>query len=147
MIDDLGVNVEGFEVGYIPFPAPDGPGRFAAGLGSGPFVSAFTQNTDAAIQLVDFLASPEHGRWTVENLKTIPPMPIETADLDVPPLLAQVLQDLSALPEGGGDLGYNIDVLMSDEFNDVMWNGVQAVFTGQSSPEDVAASLQAAAQQ
>jgi raffinose/stachyose/melibiose transport system substrate-binding protein len=50
------------------------------------------------------------------------------------------------LSEGGGGLGYNIDVLMSEGFNAAMESGVQAVLTGQATPEEVAADLEAAAQ-
>ena len=131
-----------FPVGYIPFPAPDGPGIFTGGLGSGPYVSASTQKADAALELMDFLASPEHGQWTVENLHTIPPMELETADLDVSPLLAQALDDISAAADGG-DLGYNIDVMTSDAFNEAMYDGFQGILTGQSTPQEVAASLEA----
>ena len=134
-----------FETGYIPFPAPDGEGVFAGGLGSGPYVSATTDAPEAAIQLVDFLASEEHGRWTVENLHTIPPQPIDTSGLEVSPLFAQVLEDIGGLAEGG-DFGYNIDVLTSDAFNEAMFDGMQAILTGQATPEEVAASLEAAEQ-
>jgi len=134
-----------FETGYVPFPAPDGEGIFTGGLGSGPFVSATTDAPEAAIELLDFLASEEHGQWTVENLHTIPPMPIDTSGLDVSPLFAQVLEDIGGLAEGG-DFGYNIDVMASDAFNEAMFNGMQAVLTGQATPEQVAADLQAAAQ-
>ncbi len=134
-----------FEAGYIPFPAPDGPGIFTGGLGSGPYVSATTDQVDAAVQLVDFLASPEHGAWTVENLQTIPPTPIDTDGLEVSPLLAEVLGDVATLGSGG-DFGQNIDVLTSDAFNEAMYDGVQAVLTGQATPEEVAASLEAASQ-
>jgi raffinose/stachyose/melibiose transport system substrate-binding protein len=144
-INDLAVDAD-FESGYIPFPAADGEGVFASGLGSGPFVAANTDNPEGAIELLDFLASEEHGRWTVENLQTIPPRPVDTAGLDVDPLLAQVLEDTAALAEGGGDLGYNIDVLMPENFNQAMFDGVQAVLTGQSTPQEVAADLEAAAQ-
>jgi raffinose/stachyose/melibiose transport system substrate-binding protein len=134
-----------FGVGYIPFPAPDGRGIFTGGLGSGPFVSATTSKKDAAIEFLDFLASPEHGRWTVENLHTIPPMPINTDGLDVSPLFRQVLDDTATLGESG-DFGYNIDVMVSDALNEAMYDGVQAVLTGQQSPSEVAASLEAASQ-
>ncbi len=144
-INDLAIDAD-FESAYIPFPAPDGEGVFAGGLGSGPFVSANTDNPEGAIQLLDFLASEEHGQWTVENLQTIPPRPVDTAGLDVDPLLAQVLDQVSTLSEGGGELGYNIDVLMPEGFNEVMFDGVQAVLTGQATPEEVAADLEAAAQ-
>ncbi len=145
-INDLAAADLDFESGYVPFPSSDGEGVFAGGLGSGPFVSANTDNPEGAIELLDFLASEEHGRWTVENLQTIPPRPVDTAGLDIDPLLAQVLDDTATLAEGGGDLGYNIDVLMPEQFNEAMFDGVQAVLTGQSTPEEVAAALQAAAQ-
>jgi raffinose/stachyose/melibiose transport system substrate-binding protein len=134
-----------FETGYIPFPGPDGEGIFTGGLGSGPFVSATTDAPDAAVELLDFLASEEHGKWTVENLHTIPPMPIDTSGMDVSPLFAQVLEDIGGLAEGG-DFGVNIDVLASDAFNEAMFDGMQAILTDQATPEEVAANLQAAAQ-
>ena len=145
LVNEIDSNAE-FEAGYVPFPAPDGPGIFTGGLGSGPYVSASTQQAEAAVQLVDFLASPEHGAWTVENLQTIPPTPIDTAGLEVTPLLAEVLEDVAALGTGGSDLGQNIDVLTTDAFNEAMYDGVQAVLTGQATPEEVAASLEAASQ-
>jgi raffinose/stachyose/melibiose transport system substrate-binding protein len=137
----------GFESGYVPFPSADGEGVFSAGLGSGPFVAAATDDPEAAIALLDFLASEEHGAWTVENLQTIPPRPVDTEDLDVDPLLAQVLDHVSALAEGGGELGHNIDVRMPETFNRAMYDGVRALLTGQATPEEVAATLQAASEQ
>jgi raffinose/stachyose/melibiose transport system substrate-binding protein len=134
-----------FEAGYIPFPGPDGEGLFAGGLGSGPFVSATTGDPEAAVELLDFLASEEHGTWTVENLHTIPPMPIDTSGLDISPLFAGVLADIGELAEGG-DFGYNIDVLATDAFNEAMFDGMQAILTDQATPQEVAASLQAASQ-
>ncbi len=145
-VNDLALAAD-FESGYVPFPAPDGEGVFSSGLGSGPFVAANTDDPEGAIALLDFLVSEEHGQWTVENLQAIPPRPVDTSGLDVDPLLAQVLDQVSTLSEGGGELGYNIDVLMPEAFNDVMFDGVQAVLTGQSTPAEVAASLQAASQQ
>lgn len=143
LITDIEKNTD-FEVGYIPFPGPDGAGVFTGGLGSGPFISGGTQKTDAALKLVDFLASPEHGQWTVENLNTIPPTPIDSKDVDVSPLFAQVLDDTAALSKGTADLGPNIDVLSSDVFNQAMFDGMQGLLSGQSSPEEVAETLQTA---
>jgi raffinose/stachyose/melibiose transport system substrate-binding protein len=145
LVGEIDDNAE-FEAGYIPFPAPDGPGIFTGGLGSGPFISAQTSKTDAAVEFLDFLASPEHGKWTVENLHTIPPMPLDTENLDVSPLNAQVLDD-TAKVAAGDDFGYNIDVMVNDAVNEAMYDGVQGIFTGQLSPEEAAANLEAAAQQ
>ncbi|HEX5511184.1 MAG TPA: extracellular solute-binding protein [Actinomycetales bacterium] len=136
-----------FPVGYIPFPAPDGPGIFAGGLGSGPFISANSNKKSEDLKFLNFLASPEHGRWTVENLHTIPPQPIDTQGLNVSPLFAKVLKDTAHLSRSSGGFGYNIDVLSTDVFNEAMFNGVQAVLTGQQTPEDVASKLQDASKQ
>ncbi|HEX8080906.1 MAG TPA: extracellular solute-binding protein [Jatrophihabitans sp.] len=133
-----------FESGYIPFPAPDGPGIFTGGLGSGPFVSATTKKKDAAIQFLNFLASEDHGRWTVENLHTIPAQPIKAEGLEVSPLFAQVLQDTAKFSEGG-DFGHNIDVMVSDAVNKAMYDGMQGVMTGQRTPEAAAAAMEKAA--
>lgn len=146
LIAEIEDNVD-FEVGYIPFPAQDGPGIFAGGLGSGPMISANSTQTDAALELVNFLASPEHGQWTVENLNVIPPQPIDAEAVDVSPLFRQVLDDTAKVSDGTGDFGYNIDVLMSDVFNEVMLDGIAAILSGQLTPEEVAAQMQAASQQ
>ncbi len=142
LVGELDDNAD-FEVGYIPFPGPDGPGIFTGGLGSGPYVSAGTDNLEGALEFVDFLASEEHGQWTVENLHTIPPQEIETEGLEVSPLLAQVLEDTAAVTEDR-DFGYNIDVMVPDAINEAMYDGFQAVLTGQRTPQQVAASLEAA---
>jgi raffinose/stachyose/melibiose transport system substrate-binding protein len=132
-----------FKAGYIPFPGPDGPGVYTGGLGSGPYMSATTTKKAAALKFLDFLASEEHGKWTVENLHTIPPMPLDTTDLKVSPLFAQVLKDTAKVGDGKG-LGSNIDVLATDQTNQAMYDGVQAVLTGQKTAAEVAATLQAA---
>ncbi len=133
-----------FEVGYLPFPAPDGEGVFTAGLGSGPFVSATTQNEKEALEFMDFLASPEHGTWTVENLDTIPPMELDTSDLDVTPLFRDVLDKTAAVAESG-DFGQNIDVMVSDAVNEAMYDGFQSMLIGDMTAEEVAADLEEAA--
>jgi len=143
LVDGITVNAD-FEAGYIPFPTQDGQGVFSGGLGSGPMVSATTENEEASLALVDFLASPEHGRWMVENLDVIPPFPVDTEGVDVSPLFSQVLQDVEVFAAGQGDLGINIDVLMGDAFNEAMFDGMQAIFSDQGTPEEVAATLQEA---
>jgi raffinose/stachyose/melibiose transport system substrate-binding protein len=135
-----------FEVGYIPFPSEDGTGIFTGGLGSGPFISANSNKTEAALKFVDFLASPEHGRWTVENLGSIPPLPVDTEGVEVSPLFAQVLEDTSKFAGGEGDFGYNIDVLATDVFNEAMWNGMQGILSDQLTAEEVAQDLEEAFQ-
>lgn len=134
-----------FESGYIPFPSSEGQGTFTAGLGSGPYVSASTDNEEAAVAFVDFLASAEHGEWTVENLHTIPPIPIDTEGLDVSPLFAEVLATTAELA-GSGEFGQNIDVAVTDAVNEAMYDGFQGILTGQRTPEEAAAGMADAAE-
>ena len=143
-IEGAGVD---FEVGFMPFPSESGPGIWTGGLGSGPYISANTQNPEAAVAFVDYLLSEEHGRWVVENLATIPSFPIDTADVEVSPLFAQVLEDTAKFAGGDADFGSNIDVLSTDVFNEAMFNGIQAMLTGQKTAEQVAADLDTAATQ
>ena len=145
LVGEIDDNVD-FEVGYVPFPGPDGEGIFTGGLGSGPFVSAGTTKTEAAVEFVDFLASTEHAEWTVENLHTIPPVPIDTEGLDVSPLFATVLEDTATLGQSG-DFGHNIDVMVTDQVNEAMYDGFQGVLTGQNTPEEAAAGMAAAAEE
>lgn len=133
-----------FEVGYIPFPSESGVGLWSVGLGSGPYISANTKNPEAALAFVNWLVSPEHGRWVAGNLLTIPPYPVDTTGLDVSPLFAQVLADIGKLSGGNSDFGSNIDVQSTDDFNSAMFDGVQALLTGQKTAEQVAADLDAA---
>lgn len=147
LVGDIEAAGVDFEVGYMPFPSETGPGIWTGGLGSGPYISANTQNPEAAIAFVDYLVSPEHGRWVVENLATIPPFPVDTANVEVSPLFAQVLEDTATFAGGDADFGSNIDVLSTDVFNDAMFNGIQAMLTGQKTAEQVAADLDAAATQ
>lgn len=141
LVQDTERNVD-FEVGYIPFPAPDGPGIFSGGLGAGLFVSKNSTKHEAALEFLDYMMTQEHGAWVIENAQSIPAFPIDTSGIEASPLFTQVLDDAAKIADGTGDFGYNVDVLMSDTFNEAMWNGVQAVLTGQSTPEEVAASLE-----
>ena len=133
-----------FDVGFIPFPAPNGPGIFSGGLGSGTFVNATTKHADAAIKFLDYGMSEEHGKWAVEKLQDIPAYPVDTAGIEASPLFKQILDDSAKIADGTGDFGYNIDVLTPDAFNNAMWKGMQGLLTDQTTPEKVAAQLQTA---
>lgn len=141
LAQDIERNVD-FEVGYIPFPASSSPGIFSGGLGSGLFVSQSTAKADSAIEFLNWNVTPEHGRWQVEQQQSIPAFPVDTTDIEATPLFTQILTDAAAIADGSGDFGYNVDVLMSDTFNEAMWDGIQAILTGQEEPAQVAADLQ-----
>jgi raffinose/stachyose/melibiose transport system substrate-binding protein len=145
MISDITKTAD-FEVGFIPFPAEEGPGIFAGGLGGGTFVSANTANPELAIKFLDHMMSPEYGVWSVEKLNIIPAYPVDTSGIKTSPLFKQVLDDTGQMASGAGDFGYNIDVLTTDVFNETMWDGLQSVLTGSATAREVADDLEEAFQ-
>lgn len=139
-------NSTDFEVGFFPFPGPEASSTtFAGGLGSGTFVSADTDAPESSIALLNYLLTPEHGAWQIQELQTIPAFPVDTSQIKASPLFKQVLEQTSAISSGTADFGVNIDVLMSQQFNEAMFDNLQNVLTG-GSAEDAAAAMQAAAE-
>ena len=131
-----------FGVSYAPFPSPGSPGIYSGGLGSGLFVSKSSQKSDAAIEFLDHTVTPDYGRYSVETLQIIPAFPVDTTSVEGSPLWTQTIADASKIADGTADFGYNLDVVSSASFNEAMWNGVQAILSGQSTPEQIAARLQ-----
>jgi raffinose/stachyose/melibiose transport system substrate-binding protein len=84
-------------------------------------------------------------QW-VEQAGFFVPVASDTASFDVSPLYRSILD---VLQTGIGDaataeFGYNVDVLAPPQFNEAMQNGFQAIIAGQTTPEQLAADLQAA---
>jgi raffinose/stachyose/melibiose transport system substrate-binding protein len=134
-----------FDAGFVSFPAPTGPAVPTTGLGGGTFMSAGSKNTTAALKLLDFLVSPHHGKFEISQY-TIPAFPVSTSSANVSPLFQQVVSDTAAYGKSGSGTGQNIDVAETDVFNKAMWDGMQSILGGNKTPEQVATSLQAAAQ-
>ncbi len=134
--------VQDFEVGFFPFPSIDGSSISPpAGVGSGLFVAKNAQNSEGALKFIDYLQSEDAARFLIEKFSVIPAHPVNTEGLDVPELSKQVLDDLSRSPQAE-TFGYNVDVLTSENFNEVMNSGFQEVIGGSRSPEEQAAALQ-----
>lgn len=143
LVQDLASSAK-FNIGFVPFPSPDGKGVATTGLGSGTFMSAHTKSPGAALKFMDYLASPEHGKWEI-NQYSIPAFPVSTDGVTASPLFQQVIADTSAYAKGGGEVGQNIDVASTDVFNKAMWDGMQSILSGHADPQDVAKKLQVAA--
>src|ERR687898_3150669 len=136
--------VQGFEVGFFPFPSIVGSGISPpAGVGTGWFVAKDATNPREAITFIDYLLQDDTARLTIEKLNMIPAHPVDTEGLDVPELFKQVLDDLSEFPQAEA-FGYNIDVLAPQKFNEVMYTGFREVINGMRSPAEQARALQQA---
>lgn len=132
------------DVGFVNFPAPSGEAVATTGLGAGTFMSSSSKNTAAALKLMDFLASDAYGEWSLTQYR-IPAHEVDTSGV-TNPLFKQVVDDTAAYAKNGQGTGANIDVSATDVFNNAMWKGMQAVAGGTQTPDQVAASLQTAAE-
>ena len=136
-------NAQGFDVGWLFFPSVgEKPVLPPAGLGSGYFVSANSQNVEAAGKYLDFLFSDEAAQVWMEDVKIVLPMDVDAAQYELPDLFKFAVDALAQQ-----EMGYNIDVLTPDNFNTMMGDGFQAVLLGEKTPEQQAADLQAAWEQ
>jgi raffinose/stachyose/melibiose transport system substrate-binding protein len=134
--------VQNFEVDFFPLPSIDGSAIApAAGTGTGLFVAKDAKNPDGAITFIDYLLEDETARLLTEELLVIPAHPFDQEGLEVPGLFRGVLVEMSNAAQTG-DLGYNIDVLTPQSFNEVMWTGFQEVLNGTTSSGEQAAALQ-----
>ncbi|WIJ25830.1 ABC transporter substrate-binding protein [Devosia sp. RR2S18] len=127
-----------FNVDFFFLPAPEGGTTTPpAGLGSGYFVSATTENPEAAERFLTFIFDPENASYWVEDMSILPPYPVEAGEVDATPLLAKTMESLD--PDA---MGLNIDVLTPEAFNTTMLDGFQAVLGGDRTAEEQAAALQ-----
>ncbi len=129
-------------IGFFFLPAIDGnPVVVPGGIGSGWVVSSATEHPDEVLEFLDYLISEEMGHDWVTAINAVPAYPVNTADLDLPALLVLALEIIGTQAES---MGYNIDVVVPANFNQVQWDGFAAIFQGQKDPADIAAELQAA---
>ncbi len=144
LVPEIVQAVQDFEVGFFPFPYIGGSGISPpVGVGTGLFVAADASNPEGAIEFIDYLQQGDTARLIIERLNTIPAHPVDTRGLDVPELFKQVLDDLSEAAQAEA-FGYNIDVLVPKNFNQVMYTGFEQVIAGTRSSEEQALMLQRA---
>ena len=137
------------DVEYAPFPAIDGAkGQYwISGVGSAWYISAKSAHQDEAASLLDYFFQPDTVKQWIEKAGFYVPVQVDDiASLNVSPLYKSIL---SVLQTGIGanattQFGYNVDVLAPPQFNDAMQNGFQAVISGDKTPEQLAAELEAA---
>lgn len=145
LIQDFPASVK-FKVGFIPFPSTTGGAPFSTDLGGGFFMSANSKNVAGSLKFMNYLASQSEGRFE-ESHYQIPAFPVSGSmgSSRVYPLFTQVVKSTASYAKGAGNVGFNIDVNETDAFNQAMYNGMQALLTGEKTPQQVSAALQAAA--
>lgn len=145
LVNDIAANMPDFEVGFAPFPAlSGGVGQFyPSGVGSSFYITSASEHPTEAGQFLDYLFSPDVAKRWVGEAKFNIPLQVDTTGLDILPLSQEFLEVLTQAANGEIQLGYNIDVMTPPEFNETMLNGFQAIVSGDKTPEELAADLQA----
>lgn len=130
-------------VGFFFYPSVDGgPVVPPAGVGSAYFVSSAVENPEAAFEVLDFLFSEEATKFWIEDVNVMPPnKQIDVSNYEIPELLKTAI---TTLQNEVGSMGYNLDVLTPQNFNALMFDGLQGVIGGTKSPEQLADDLQGA---
>jgi raffinose/stachyose/melibiose transport system substrate-binding protein len=146
LVNDIEQNMGDFEVGFVPFPEIAGStGRlWVSGVGSAYYITSTSQHPNEAAMFLDYLFSPEVVNQWVGSAKFVVPVQFDASALDLSPTFRQILDVLQNAAAQGTQFGYNVDVLAPPQFNDTLLNGCQALLSGDTTPEQLAADLQAA---
>lgn len=139
----------GYEVEMQPWVEIEGGQQrvYTLGMGSAWIISENSENQDAAAEFINFLFTDEEAlRIWVEEAQVLPPVPFDAEAMDVPDLWRFVIDTIRAVAEGTTDteFGWNIDLIAEESFNQVMWDGGQAMTAGQRTVAEQVAELQAA---
>ncbi|WP_449538958.1 extracellular solute-binding protein [Ferdinandcohnia sp. Marseille-Q9671] len=125
------------KVGYFKFPTYEGGkgniDSYVGGPGVGLFVSEQSKVKDEAKEFVSYLVE-EWGKRSVVDAGVIPATVVDTSNGDLHEMYINILNDLG----NATNLTLYADVQMSAGVADVHLNQIQALFGGQTSPEDFA---------
>ncbi|WP_066400792.1 extracellular solute-binding protein [Cytobacillus eiseniae] len=123
------------KVGYFKFPTYEGGkgdiDSYVGGPGVGLFVSEESKVKDEAKKFVSYLVE-EWGKRSVTDAGVIPATVVDTSNGDLDQMYIDILNDLGSAT----NLTLYADVQMSAAVADVHLNQIQALFGGQSTPEE-----------
>ena len=125
------------KIGYFKFPTYEGGkgniDSFVGGPGVGLFVSEASEVKDEAKDFVSYLVE-EWGKRAVTEAGVIPATKVDTSGSDLSQMYIDILNDLG----NASNITLYADVQMSAGVADVHLNQIQALFGGQSTPEEFA---------
>nr|WP_090749462.1 extracellular solute-binding protein [Mesobacillus persicus] len=125
------------KVGYFKFPTVEGGkgdiDSYVGGPGVGLFVAEQSKVKDEAKAFVSYLVD-EWGKRSVVDAGVIPATVVDTSSADLDQMYIDILNDLG----NATNLTLYADVQMSAGVADVHLNQIQALFGGQSTPEEFA---------
>ncbi len=144
IVANIDGNFPDLEVGFFEVPPTEGVERRAPKAAGGGFMlSANTDNQEMALKFMDCLATPRAAQvWLSDGLNRAPIKGVdpEAANLsDLNRKVTEVVNEpLSA---------FNLYGILSADVNNATWNGIQAMWAGQMTPEELVQTKQRAWQQ
>jgi len=139
IVANIDGNFPDLEVDYMEIPPVEGvEQRAPKAAGGGFMMSANSDKTEASLQFLDCLATPEAAQiWLAEGLSRAPVEGVDAEAANLSPLNQRVTevvnQPLSA---------FNLYGVLPAEVNDATWNGIQAMWAGMMTPEELVAVKQ-----
>jgi raffinose/stachyose/melibiose transport system substrate-binding protein len=133
-----------FPFGYFAFPAPNGPGIFADGIGAAVFINAHTKHLQAALTFLNWMQSATYGRWQAQTYDTIPAFAVSLSGLTLSPVFKQMVANSQVGNVNPALVGSNIDVTTDATFDTALYDDTQAVLSGSKTPQQAAQLLEAA---
>jgi raffinose/stachyose/melibiose transport system substrate-binding protein len=125
------------KIGYFKFPTYEGGkgniDSFVGGPGVGLFVSENSEVKDEAKDFVSYLVQ-EWGKRSVTDAGVIPATKVDTSSGDLAQMYIDILNDLG----NASNITLYADVQMTPSVADVHLNMIQALFGGQTTPEEFA---------
>jgi len=121
------------------------PRVYTMGMGSAYFISKGSKHPDEAALFLDHVFSEESAKIWIEEGSRIPPVPVDTTNLNIKPLQKFVVDTLeeAGSGKGGMQLGWNVDLIVPEEFNMMLQTGLQDVFAKQKTAKQQMDDLQA----
>lgn len=137
IIPEVTENFPDLEVGFFPVPAePDVESRAPKAVGGAFHISNTSENIEASVEFLDFLVKSDAGQIWLEDGKLIPPLAkVEISNLtgeEFTSLQREVMTVISSPISA-----YNLYGVLPSGVNDATWNGIQKMWTGKLTPQEL----------
>jgi len=117
---------------FLPMINADLPQSAPGGLGGSFVVNAKSPNVDLAVEFLDYIFSGERIQWWFESSLIPAVKDVNIDNYNLSPLFRDVANAILNAPE----MGYNLDVLLPTQVNEVTKNYIQELLAGKKTGEE-----------
>jgi raffinose/stachyose/melibiose transport system substrate-binding protein len=143
-IDAVGDDIANFSVFPVPPPVEGTPIYPTEDIGTGWYVNSRFEHPEVAADLLDFVFFREESRQKMlESGDNVPVGELNLDNVELPVIVQEVFAQTNEYRENGTIHAF-LDTVTPASMTDVSYDGLQAVLAGQMTPEEFAASVQAA---